>query len=127
MIRGIEHIALYTKNAKALADWYVEYLETKIVVDTGKGVLFIAFPDGSMLEIVENPDESTIPTSLETPGIRHLAITVDNFECAEGKVRKAGTEIMQEPLVAPNGAKTMFFRDLDGNILHFIKRPAPLI
>ena len=127
MIKGIEHIALYTKNAKALTDWYVKYLGTKIVVDTGKGVFFVAFPDGSMLEIVENSKEENIPTPLETPGIRHLAITVDDFEDAEAKIREANTEILQEPLVAPNGAKTMFFRDLDGNILHFIKRPEPLI
>lgn len=127
MIKGLEHIALYTKNAKALADWYVKYLETKIVVDTGNGVYFIAFSDGSMLEIVENSKEENVPTPLETPGIRHLAITVEDFEAAEAKIREAKTEILQEPQVAPNGAKTMFFRDLDGNILHFIKRPKPLV
>ncbi len=127
MIKGIEHIALYTKDAKALTEWYIEYLGTKIVIDTGNGVYFIAFPDGSMLEIVENSKEKTIPMPLEAPGIRHLAITVDDFEGAEKKIREANTEILQEPIVAPNGAKTMFFRDLDGNILHFIKRPVSLV
>ncbi len=126
MIKGIEHIALYSKDTKALADWYIKYLEAKIVVDTGNGVYFIAFPDNSMLELV-NADKENQPTPLEAPGIRHLAITVDDFERAEAKIRKAGVEILQEPLVAPNGAKTMFFRDLDGNILHFIKRPSPLV
>ena len=126
MIKGIEHIALYSDDTKALADWYAKYLGVKIVSDNGKGVYFIAFPDGSMLELVKT-DSKNQPTGLEVPGIRHLAIAVDDFEEAEAKIREADTEILQEPVTAPNGAKTMFFRDIDGNILHFIKRPKPLV
>ena len=125
MIKGIEHIALYSKNTKELAKWYVEYLETKIVSDNGNGVYFIAFSDNSMLELVPATDENR-PTGLNAPGIRHLAISVDDFDLAEAKIRKSCTEILQEPTVAPNGAKTMFFRDLDGNILHLISRKKPL-
>lgn len=127
MIIGIEHIAIYANDTKALADWYIKYLDVKVVSDNLKGVYFIAFSDNSMLELCPNPAEKNKIAELETPGIRHLAITVDDFDAAAAKIKESGVEILQEPTTAPNGAITMFFRDIEGNILHFIKRPSPLV
>ena len=37
MITGIEHIAVCSKNTKALTDWYVKMFGFKVVYDNGKG------------------------------------------------------------------------------------------
>lgn len=127
MIIGIEHTAIYAKDTKALADWYVKYLDAEIVYDNGKGTYFVAFSNKSMIEICKNEAEENELTSLEKPGIRHIAITVDDFDAAVEKIKSANVEILKDASVSAKGIGTMFFRDIEGNILHFISRPAPLI
>lgn len=127
MITGIEHIAIFANDTKALADWYVKHLEAEIVYDNGKGTYFIAFANKSMIEVCKNDTDKNEPTSLEKPGLRHIAISVDNFEAAVDKIKASGAEIIQEASVSAKGIGTMFFRDIEGNILHFISRPKPLV
>jgi len=74
-----------------------------------------------------NVDEENIPTKLNAPGLRHVALSVDNFEEAVERVRSLGVEIVEEPVTFPNGVGTMFFRDIEGNILHLISRKTSLI
>ena len=127
MIIGIEHTAIYANDTKALANWYVKYLDAEIVYDNGKGTYFVAFSNKSMIEICKNEAEENELTSLEKPGIRHIAITVDDFDDAVEKIKSANVEILKDASVSAKGIGTMFFRDIEGNILHFISRPAPLI
>ena len=127
MITGIEHLAIFAKDTKKLADWYVENLNAKIVFQNDAGVYFIAFSDKSMIEICTNADEENVPTKLNAPGLRHIALSVDNFEETVEHVRSLGVEIVEEPVTYPNGVGTMFFRDIEGNILHLISRKTPLI
>jgi len=127
MITGIEHFAIFAKDSKKLTEWYVENLNAKIVFQNDAGVYFIAFSDKSMIEICPNVDEENIPTKLNAPGLRHVALSVDNFEEAVERVRSLGVEIVEEPVTFPNGVGTMFFRDIEGNILHLISRKTSLI
>lgn len=127
MITGIEHIAIYAKDTKSLSDWYVNMFDGEIVYDNGKGTYFVAFQDKSMIEFCKNAEENNELTSLERPGIRHIALSVDNFEKAVSKVKNAGVEILKDAVVTEKGIGTMFFRDPEGNILHFISRVTPLI
>lgn len=127
MITGIEHIAIFAKDTKALSDWYVNMFDGKIVYDNGKGTYFVAFSDKSMIEFCSNSEQDNELTDLEKPGVRHIALSVDNFDAAVEGVKKSGVEILKDAAVAPNGIGTMFFRDPEGNILHFISRPNPLV
>ena len=127
MITGIEHLAIYAKDSKKLTEWYVENLNTKIVFQNDAGVYFVAFSDNSMIEICPNPNEENIKTPLNTPGLRHIALSVDNFDEAVEHIKGLGVEIVEEPVTYPNGVGTMFFRDIEGNILHLISRKTPLV
>lgn len=127
MITGIEHLAIYAKDTKKLSDWYVDMFDGKIVYDNGKGTYFVAFSDKSMIEFCSNADEANVLTALETPGIRHIALSVDDFDAAVAKVNAAGVEVLKAASVTDKGIGTMFFRDPEGNILHFISRQEPLI
>ena len=126
MITGIEHFAIFAKDTKKLSDWYVDMFEGEIVYDNGKGTYFVAFADKSMIEFCTASTEN-VPTELEIAGLRHIALSVDDFDGAVKKVKDAGVEIIKDAAVAANGIGTMFFRDPEGNILHFIARPTPLV
>lgn len=123
---GIEHIAIYAKDTKKLSDWYKEIFDGEVVYDNGKGTYFIAFSDKSMIEFCSSESDN-IPTELTVPGIRHIAISVDDFEALVSRVKDTGVEILKDAVVSDKGIGTMFFRDPEGNILHLISRKTPLI
>lgn len=101
----------------------------KTVYDNGKGTYFAAFPDGSMIEFI-TAGENTPEYSLKAAGIRHIAIGVETADFDSlVKALKADGRVCEVSDVTENakGVKTYFFRDPEGNILHLIYRPEPLI
>jgi glyoxylase I family protein len=80
--------------------------------------------DGSMLEIIPSVGERA-PQQMKDPGIRHLAVTVDNFDAALEELRRRKVQFLGEPFVN-QGNRLVFFSDGDGNILHLIQRERPL-
>ena len=127
MVTGIEHIAIFANDSKKLTEWYVENLNAKIVFQNDAGVYFIAFSDKSMIEICPNPNQKNVATELTVPGFRHLALAVDNFDETVEAIKAIGVEIVEDVVKFPNGVGTMFFRDIEGNILHLIGRKTPLV
>ncbi len=123
MFQGLEHTAIATPNPKRLADWYVEHLEFRINFEYA-GNYFVRAQNGSMLEII--PSEGEAPASgMKTPGIRHLAIAIDNFDEALASLRAKNVKFVGEPF-ENQGNRLAFFEDCDGNLCHLIQRPAPL-
>lgn len=123
---GIEHVAIFAKDTKALSDWYKEIFDGEVVYDNGKGTYFIAFEDKSMIEFCKASSDA-VPTELSDGGLRHIAISVDDFEMLVDRVKKAEVEIITDAVVNEKGIGTMFFRDPEGNILHLISRVTPLV
>jgi len=123
---GIEHIAIFAKDTKALSCWYKDMFDGEIVYDNGKGTYFVAFSDKSMIEFCKACDENEA-TELEKAGIRHIAISTDDFDGLCKKVIESGVEILKPATVSDKGIGTIFFRDIEGNILHLISRPEPLV
>jgi predicted enzyme related to lactoylglutathione lyase len=62
---------------------------------------------------------------MKDPGIRHLAIAVDDFEGAYENLKQKGVKFLTEPY-NNQGNWLVFFEDGDGNILHLIRREKPL-
>jgi len=128
MVTGIEHVGIYAKDSKGLAQWYVDMFGCTIAYENPeKGTYFVAFSDKSMIEICKADKASCRKPELTQSGIRHIALTVDDFDAVVKKLKDAKTEIVTDAVTSPKGIKTMFFRDAAGNILHLISRPAPLI
>jgi glyoxylase I family protein len=123
MFTGIEHFAIASPNPKRLADWYVSQLEFEITFEYA-GNYFIEAKNGSLIEIV--PAEGERPaTALRTPGMRHIAIAVDDFDAAYNQLRSQGVAFAGEPYIN-EGNRLIFFEDPDGNLLHLIQRSKPL-
>lgn len=123
MFLGLEHTAIASPDPKKLADWYVQHLDFRIN-HTYDGNYFVRASDGTMLEIIPSVGDRT-PAQMKDPGIRHLAISVADFEAATEELKRRKVNVVGEPL-NNQGNRLVFFTDCDGNLLHLIKRERPL-
>lgn len=123
LFHGLEHTAIASPNPKRLADWYVDHLNFVINFQYD-AFFFVKAPNGTMLEII--PSDGDRPENkMKTPGIRHLAIAVADFDQAHANLQSRGVKFLGEPY-ENQGNRLVFFEDADGNILHLIARQKPL-
>src|ERR1700676_2345604 len=80
MFQGLEHTAIASPDPKRLAEWYVQNLDFHINY-TYAGNYFARAKNGTLLEFIPSEGDRA-PQQMKDPGIRHLAITVDNFDAA---------------------------------------------
>jgi glyoxylase I family protein len=128
IFQGIEHVGIFSPDTRRLADWYVQHLDMKVIVDNGKGVYFLLMANGSMIELMPGTEPSACKGKPEVhdSGLRHIALGVEsgNFGEAVHRLSEIGVEtIGTTPQQFPEGLATFHFRDPDGNILHLISRP----
>ncbi len=123
MFKGLEHTAIASPNPKRLAEWYAEHLEFRINFEYD-GNFFVRALNGSMLEIIPSIGDP-VANEMRTPGIRHFAIDVDNFDSGHAALKAKNVHFLGEPF-ANQGNRLVFFADCDGNILHLIEREKPL-
>ena len=123
MFKGIEHFAIASTDPQRLAEYYLSTLGFKIKYSYS-GNFFIEAPDGGLVEIV--PSEGERPAAaMRTPGLRHVAIEVDDFDAAHRQLAGQGIQFEGEPY-ENDGNRLVFFKDPDGNLLHLIKRQKPI-
>lgn len=123
LFTGLEHTAIAAKSPKALADWYVATLGFVINFEYD-GNYFVKAPNGAMLEII--PAVGDAPgTAMKTPGLRHLAVAVTDFDDAYAELKRKNVKFMGEPF-ENQGNRLVFFNDAEDNILHLIAREKPL-
>jgi glyoxylase I family protein len=122
MFKGLEHTAIATPDPERLANWYVKHLGFHINFQYD-GNFFVKAPNGTILEIIPSEGERT-PQGFKAPGIRHLAIAVDDFDAAAAALAAQGVEL-QKPIQI-KGNRLQFFTDCDGNLIHLIHREKPL-
>jgi glyoxylase I family protein len=123
MFQGLEHTAIASPDPAGLAQWYVDTLGFHINFSYDV-FFFVKAPNGSMLEII--PSEGARGSNLpKDPGLRHLAIAVDDFDAALAELKRKGVSFAGEPY-QNQGNRLVFFTDKDGNLLHLISRPQPL-
>ncbi|HWF09265.1 MAG TPA: VOC family protein [Bryobacteraceae bacterium] len=126
MFQGVEHTAIASPDPEKLAHWYVDHLGFCINFAYA-GNYFVKSPNGSILEIIP-AEGSRAPQDMASnkrPGIRHLAIAVDDFAAAHEHLRARSVNFLGEPFDLGTN-RLLFFNDGDGNLLHLIKRQTPL-
>lgn len=127
MVTGIEHFAIISRDTKRLADWYKRVFNLECVYDNGKGTYFLAFPDKSMIEFITATHPSQGKPEEKLEGVRHIAFACDNFAETVELLKREGVEVIHDAATSPKGISTFFFRDIDGNVMHLIDRPEPLV
>jgi catechol 2,3-dioxygenase-like lactoylglutathione lyase family enzyme len=126
MVTGIEHIAIASPDPLKLARWYVDHLDFAINYQPANSrAVFVRAPDRSMLEIIEAAAPASAAPGMRDPGLRHLAITVNDFDAACDRLRAAGVSFLTAPETVA-GNSLAFFTDCDGNILHLLQRETAL-
>ncbi len=126
MVTGIEHTAIASSDPQQLAQWYVENLGFVINYQSKNSrTVFIKAEDGSMIEIIEAGHPAAAPSQMNDAGLRHLALSVEDFPAACARLRERGVHFLTEPSTK-GGNSTVFFTDPDGNILHLLHRENPL-
>jgi len=123
LFTGFEHTALASPEPKKLAQWYVDTLGFRINYEYD-GNYFVRASDGTMLEIIPSQGDA-VATSMRTPGIRHLAVAVTDFDAGHEDLKTKGVHFLTDAMDV-KGNRLVFFSDCDGNILHLIARPQPL-
>ncbi len=123
MFQGLEHTAIASPDPQKLAQWYVDHLGFAINF-TYAGNYFVRARNGTMLEIIPSEGERG-PQTMKDPGLRHLAIDVDDFDAGYRQLQALGVTFVTEPF-ENQGNRLVFFTDRDGNYVHLIKRLRPL-
>lgn len=123
MFTGIEHFAIASPDPKRLAEWYVGKLGFYVNYEYD-GNFFVKAQNGAVIEIIPAQGEGG-PNQMKTPGLRHIAISVENFDQAHTTLKTAGVSFKGEPY-SNSGNRLVFFEDPDGNLLHLIEREQPL-
>lgn len=123
MFQGLEHTAIASPDPKRLAEWYVQKLDFHVNY-TYDGNYFVRAKNGTMLEIIPSVGNRS-PQQMKDPGLRHLAIAVDDFDAAMEELRRRDVEFIAPP-TGVQGNRLIYFTDADGNYVHLIKRPQPL-
>jgi glyoxylase I family protein len=117
MFKGFEHAAIAARNSRSLADWYISLFDLKTVYDDKK--------DGSVIEILPATAGQPADYDQQLLGLRHLALTVDDYDGAVKWLRDKGvTEFFDER--GADNFRLVFFRDPEGNLLHLMWRSKPL-
>ena len=129
----IEHMAVWTQDAKSLIAFYETYLNGELLeqhrdVDTGFFSCFIGFSGGARLEIMQAEDvENRLGSLLERcVGLTHLAFRVDAKEEIDLMAQRfldGGFELEKEPMEMDDGYYECSVFDPDRNIIEFTFKP----
>ena len=118
-IKGIEHIAINTKDIERSLAFYngvlgFEVLET-IAMD-GFSITYLALPGRGRLELFDYYGENKkVPAEESRVGYRHIAMEVDDVDAFYEMLSEKGVPIVLAPTDLPRlGARVLLFTDPDG-------------
>ena len=121
----VEHIAIVAKDPAALKSWYERVLGAKSVFDNGQTPLTCLISLGNVWFEIYAADKSLPDTANnKLAGFRHLALRVDSLDAAKVELEKRGVKFNEAERAAAGGGRIIFFADPEGNLLHFVERPA---
>jgi glyoxylase I family protein len=130
LFTAIDHPAICCYDVRKLADWYCKTFGMRVIIENGKEppALVIGFENslngGTMIELMPVKDAGPSPSESprSQPGLRHLALRVSDFDAAYQTLQDAGVTFTTPPGQAVGGARTILFRDPEGNELQIVER-----
>jgi glyoxylase I family protein len=122
---SVEHIAIPAADPVALKNWYERVLGAQPVFENGQNPPTCLISLGNVWFEIYAADTSLEATrNNKLAGFRHLALRVDSLDAAKAELEKRGVKFTEEARPAAGGGKVLFFADCEGNLLHFVERPA---
>ncbi|MCP4256158.1 MAG: VOC family protein [Planctomycetes bacterium] len=126
----LEHVAINVENPAAMATWYRDNLEMKII---RKGpppanMRFISDSGGNMmLELYNNPPDEVPDYPSMNPLSLHIAFMVDDVKAITRKLIAAGATIAVDMNTTDSGDELVILRDPWGVPIQFLKRAKPML
>jgi len=122
---SVEHIAIPAADPLALKTWYERVLGAKPVWDNGQQPLTCLIALGAVwFEIYQADAPLAERGNNKLAGFRHLALRVPSLAAAKAELEQRGVMFTEEVRPAAGGGRVLFFADAEGNLLHFVERPA---
>ncbi len=126
MFTAIDHPAIAAHDTASLIHWYCAVLGMRVIATDNKTppTALVGYGEVASIEImpVKDPGPHPAETPRCSPGLRHLALRVADFDAARAHLEKHGVKLMFEPVVAIGGGKISSFRDPEGNELQIVQR-----
>ena len=125
----VEHIAFNVAEPAAMAKWYCEHLNMKIVRQGPEpaSMHFLADASGRVvLEIYRNPPEQVPNYAGMDPLLLHLAFTSSDVDATAARLIAAGARVETEAFDTPEGDRIAMLRDPWGFCIQFCKRAVPM-
>ena len=119
MAYEFNHVHLKAPDPEKTANWYVKAFNFKILSDTvrpyGDRFIRCQTADGVAVNISGARTDEQMGGGDATVhwGVEHFGITVDDLEAELERLMGLGAELMEGPIVAPNGPKIAFIKAPD--------------
>ena len=121
----VEHIAIPAADPLALKNWYERVLGAREVFNNGQTPPTCLISLANVwFEIYQADAPLAERGNNKLAGFRHLALRVPSLDAAKAELEKRGVKFTEEVRPAAGGGKVLFFEDGEGNLLHFVERPA---
>ena len=122
---AVEHIAIPATHPAALKSWYQRVLGAKPVWDNGQNPPTCLISLGNVwFEIYQADAPLAERGNNKLAGFRHLALRVPSLQAAKAELEQRGVKFSEDVRPAAGGGIVLFFEDNEGNLLHFVERPA---
>jgi glyoxylase I family protein len=128
MIR-FEHYALNLVDPHAVADWYAEHLDCRILSKLANEpfTVFLGDSRGRVFwEIYHNSKAPLSPIRDAHPAAYHLAFVVDDVDQMRDRLVAAGARYLEE-VTTPSGSRLVMMRDPWGIAVQLCLRNPPLL
>jgi len=126
MIQGVEHLALCVENLASVVSWYQKMFQVEVIKEGGSGPIFLKFPGGFLIELIEAAGCTTPIPEVAEKGFRHFALAVVSLEEMARRLKEENVEVVDDVRVVPGPAKLFMFRDIEGNLIQLVERAVPL-
>ena len=127
---NVEHVAFLVDDPDAVAKWYCDALNMRIVRqgDPPNRMTFLADEGRNvMFEIYANADVPTPDYASQDPMALHLAFTADDVEAAREKLVAAGATSVGDIWHREDGDVLAMHRDPWGLAVQLLKRKEPML
>ncbi len=128
-IIAINHIGLRVSDLERSRTFYEQFGFEFIIGPVGpEPVAIMEHPSGININFILNahpnvPHNILMDIAEEHAGYTHVALTVNNIERVQEYLETQRIQITEGPIMMENGAKMLFIRDPDRNVIEFHQNP----